>query len=235
MKDRFIPYIQMKCHMHWNTCYLHAIRLHSGPVFNSIEAGWHVYPAYHGGSTETQLFVYSTADSYVTVDCYNTKCGFVQVHRTITPGMILPKVSDYDGTQEEITISMYKAYSTGHWWLGYEDSNGYVPVRYWPNSLFNSLANYTDKIEWGGETASYDYPRVTYAPMGSGRFPSEGYKKAAYMRNMKVIDSSMQFVDAPSNLIPYTPAPQCYELGNNPADVATIGPHFYFGGPGSTC
>ncbi|XP_068651607.1 protein neprosin-like [Aristolochia californica] len=209
--------------------------VNSGPVLNTIEAGWHVYPAYYGGSTEVRLFVYFTADNYVTIDCYNVKCGFVQVHPRITPGMILPKVSTKDGTQEEITISVYKANNPRHWWLGYEDSNGYVSVGYWPENLFNSLANHANRIEWGGETVSYVKPGVTYPPMGSGRFPSEGYKKAAYMSNMKVIDSSMQFVDAPSNLIPNKPTPRCYELGDNPADVPTIGPHFYFGGPGGTC
>ncbi|XP_068640718.1 protein neprosin-like [Aristolochia californica] len=209
--------------------------VNSGPVRNTIEAGWHVYPAYHGGSTETRLFIYSTADNYATVDCYNVKCGFVQVHPRITPGMILPKVSTKDGTQEEITISVYKANNPRHWWLGYEDSNGYVSVGYWPENLFNSLVNYANRITWGGETASLVKPGVTYAPMGSARFPSEGYRKAAYMRNMKVIDSSMQYVDAPSNLIPSTPTPQCYQLGDNAADVPTLGPHFYFGGPGGTC
>ncbi|XP_068640081.1 protein neprosin-like [Aristolochia californica] len=207
----------------------------SGPVFNSIEAGWHVYPAFHGGSTETYLFVFFTGNNYGPGSCYNAMCGFIQVDRKITPGMILPKVSAYDGTQEEITISVYKEVTSGDWWFGYEDSNGYVSVGYWPNSLFNSLANYANKIDWGGETDSDVYPGVTYAPMGSGRFPSEGYKKAAYMSNMKVVDSSMQFVDASSNLISDAETPQCYQLGDNPVDVPTIGPHFYFGGPGGTC
>ncbi|XP_068653051.1 protein neprosin-like [Aristolochia californica] len=135
--------------------------INGGPVFNSIEAGWHVYPAYYRGSTEVRLFVYFTADNYGTVDCYNAKCGFVQVHPKIFPGMILPKVSNYDGTQEEITISVYRDVTSRDWWFGYEDSNGYVPVGYWPNSLFNSLANYADRIEWGGETDSnYDAGRL---------------------------------------------------------------------------
>ncbi|XP_068639917.1 protein neprosin-like [Aristolochia californica] len=203
-------------------------------VEDSIEAGWHVYPAFHRGSTETRLFVFFAANDYGKGSCYNTKCGFVQVHRTITPGMILA-ASTYDGTQEEITLSVYKNDTSGDWWLGYEDSNGYVSVGYWPENLFNTLAKDANRIDWGEETDSFVKPGVTYGPMGSGRFPSEGYKKAAYMRNMKVIDSSMQFVDAPSNLMPYTPTPQCYELGDNPADVAMIGPHFYFGGPGGTC
>ncbi|KAG9441315.1 hypothetical protein H6P81_017169 [Aristolochia fimbriata] len=202
---------------------------------DTVEVGWHVYPAFHRGSTTTRLFVFFTGNSYGPGSCYNSRCGFVQVHNKITPGMTLPKVSKYGGTQENITISAYKNDTSGDWWVGYEDSNGYAPVGYWPKKLFKNLDKEANRIVWGGETDSYVSSGTTYAPMGSGHFASEGYRKAAYMSNMKIKDSSGKFVDAPSNLDSQTPMPNCYKLGDNSADVATVGQHFYFGGPGGTC
>ncbi|XP_068651609.1 protein neprosin-like [Aristolochia californica] len=203
-----------------------------GPVLYTVEVGWYIHHVTEAAMKLASSF--SLQRMITDPEAVITLGGFVQVDRKITPGMILPKVSTYDGTQEEITIFVYKNDTSGDRWLRYEDGNGYVPVGYWPNILFNSLAKDSNRITWGGETTSFVVPHTTYVPMGSGSFPAEGYKKAAYMSNMKVIDSNMQFIKAPSNLIPITPTPHCYKLGNNAGDVATIGQHFYFGGLGGT-
>ncbi|PON47835.1 hypothetical protein PanWU01x14_241450 [Parasponia andersonii] len=67
--------------------------------------------------------------------------------------------------------------------------------------------------------------------MGSGHFPSEGYNKADFFRNIQYVDDASVFKD-PEKLIPYASKPLCYvfEVGE---DTSTDkGTFFYFGGPG---
>ncbi|XP_068647646.1 protein neprosin-like [Aristolochia californica] len=204
----------------------------NGPYqeINTIEVGWQVYPNMYG-NTATHLFIYWTADGYQTTGCYNLKCsGFVQVDPNIFPEMILP-TSTTGGAQVEIRLTVIKDSASGNWWLSYEEASvGQVWVGYWPASLFTYLAQSADRIDWGGEITG----TASYPPMGSGGFPSEGYGKAAYARNIQYVDNSDAFVDVPSPLIIDETKKSCYLLQDDGYDP-TFGRYFFFGGPALVC
>jgi hypothetical protein len=85
------------------------------------------------------------------------------------------------------------------------------------------------EVHWGGEIVNSKYPRATSTQMGSGHFPDEGFKKAAYFRNIGVFDVDENESSMPQ--ITYlVENPNCYTImsGNNPE----WGDHFYYGGPG---
>ncbi|KAL3722731.1 hypothetical protein ACJRO7_035011 [Eucalyptus globulus] len=67
--------------------------------------------------------------------------------------------------------------------------------------------------------------------MGSGSFPSEGYGKAAFFRNLKMIAYESIERD-PENLQPYVTRPECYDLKLIEDRSSSNGVHFFFGGPG---
>ncbi len=59
---------------------------------------------------------------------------------------------------------------------------------YWPRSLFHSLKDTADAIDWGGEVIvhSGNSPHM-HTNMGSGEASYLGYKKAAYQRNLQYV------------------------------------------------
>ena len=93
------------------------------------------------------------------------------------------------------------------------------------------MASGSNVINWGGEIIN-DSPEGhhTQTQMGSGHFPSEGYGKASYFRNIQYKDRAGDFKD-PEQLITYVTKPKCYDLqvGDKSSDSGTF---FYFGGPG---
>ncbi|XP_068655252.1 protein neprosin-like [Aristolochia californica] len=206
-----------------------------GQNLNTIEAGWNVYPGLYGDSA-THLFVYWTADNYKKTGCYNLKCaGFVQVSRTITPGMRLPKISKSGGTQEDISLRVFWDEGTKRWWLGYHEtqSSTFINVGYWPGSLFKALVRFSNRIDWGGEVVGDT--TGTYPPMGSGRFPAEGFRKAAYFKQIKYIDRNLTLRNAPNNIAKLQTRPKCYKIEDKGTGSAQFGRYFFFGGPGGRC
>ncbi|KAG9440843.1 hypothetical protein H6P81_021008 [Aristolochia fimbriata] len=195
----------------------------AGQNLNTIEAGWNVYPGIYGDSA-THLFVYWTADNYKKTGCYNLKCaGFVQVSRTVTPGMKLPKISKYNGTQEDITLYVFLDQRTKNWWLLYREtgSSAFVNVGYWPASLFKALKTSANRIDWGGEVVG-DTTR-TFPQMGSGRFPSQGYRKAAYMKLIKYVDRTSTLRNIPGNIGKTQSRPNCYKIEDKGTGSAQFG------------
>ncbi|CAN1217939.1 hypothetical protein LINPERPRIM_LOCUS1183 [Linum perenne] len=66
--------------------------------------------------------------------------------------------------------------------------------------------------------------------MGSGHFASEGFRKAAFIRNMEYVDQDGVVKDA-HDLYPYASRPECYSVAMQDwNDWFRI--HFYYGGPG---
>nr|XP_011463714.1 PREDICTED: uncharacterized protein LOC105351387 [Fragaria vesca subsp. vesca] len=188
---------------------------------------------------QTRFFIFWTAHGYKD-GCYNLQCpGFVQVNRKFALGLPIKPVSTYNGKQVEIFISIYKVnkfinvqhQSTGQWWrLTLQDQ----ALGYWPDKILPSLRGSLDTISWGGEIfnseAEGHHTSLTSTQMGSGHFPSEGYGKASYFRNIQYLASSGKFVDA-QGLINYVTKPPCYNLiMNNKAPG--FGTHFYYGGSG---
>ncbi|KAJ0735536.1 putative neprosin [Helianthus annuus] len=194
---------------------------------NSIEAGWQVSPDLYGDNN-TRLFIYWTSDAYQATGCYNLLCsGFIQTNNEIALGGSISPISQFDGSQYDITILIWKDPDEGNWWMQF--GNGKV-LGYWPATLFSYLTESASLIEWGGEvvnTASDGQHTTTQ--MGSGQFPQEGFSKASYFRNIQIVDESNSLRD-PKDLSTFSEQPNCYDVktGIN----GNWGSHFYYGGPG---
>ena len=99
---------------------------------------------------------------------------------------------------------------------------------YWPSSIFSFLADSASNIIWGGEVYTHDAGQ-TSTQMGSGHFPEEGLGRAAYIKNIQVIDSSNN-IKSPNGVHLIAKQPNCYNVqSSNNSDWGT---YIYFGGAG---
>ncbi|XP_015692917.2 uncharacterized protein LOC102704524 [Oryza brachyantha] len=194
---------------------------------NTIEAGWQVSPQLYGDNNP-RFFTYWTNDAYQETGCYNLHCsGFVQTNSRIAMGAAISPISSFAGRQFDITLLIWKDPKQGHWWL--QLGSGAL-VGYWPSFLFTHLGARADMAQFGGEVVN-TRPSGAHTPtqMGSGRFPADGYARAAYFRNV-------QLVDWDNNLIPAAALrlladhPSCYDIAGGQG--AAWGTYFYYGGPG---
>ncbi|XP_019418632.1 PREDICTED: uncharacterized protein LOC109329423 [Lupinus angustifolius] len=195
---------------------------------NTIEVGWQVYPQRYG-SYNPRLFGYWTRDAYQTTGCYNTQCpGFVQTNKRITLGAAIKPISSYNGKQFEIDLLVSKDPNIGDWWLIYGSG---IQIGYWPSSLFTGLESHAERLQFGGEIVNSGVNEHTTTQMGSGHFAEEGFGKAAYFKNLNLVNSFNEFIPIPvTNLELIVDHPNCYNLSllsNN-----DFGTHFYYGGPG---
>ncbi|XP_062228727.1 protein neprosin-like [Phragmites australis] len=198
-----------------------------GNDLNTIEAGWQVSPELYGDSNP-RFFTYWTTDAYQETGCYNHNCrGFVQTTNKIAIGASITPESVYNGRQFDITLMIWKDPKHGHWWL--ELGPGLV-VGYWPSYLFTHLARHANMVQFGGEIVNTQPSGShTATQMGSGHFPSEGFDRAAYFRNLQVVDWDNNLIPA-ANLKLLADHPGCYDIhgGSN----GYWGSYFYYGGPG---
>ena len=159
-------------------------------VRQTIEAGWQEYQGILGDWIP-HLFVYYTTNGYRWDDDdqggYNTDVdGWVQVDNLIFPGSSFTPLSTVGGDQREIDIQ-YRLFKD-NWWLRCQGRwVGYYPKHLFMGngSSFDNLADHAERVEFYGEVASFD-AAVTPTDMGSGHFADEGWKQAAYIRNMRV-------------------------------------------------
>ncbi|XP_050365690.1 uncharacterized protein LOC126784254 [Argentina anserina] len=209
------------------------IWLRNGPGndFESVESGWMVNPKLYGDSA-TRLFVYWTVDSYKSTGCFDLTCsGFVQTNKDIALGMPLGPVSSEAGPQYQTTFSINKDVNTGNWWLRLGQN---VAVGYWPPGLFSYMKQGpATLVEWGGEVYSSKVKNNrphTATAMGSGNFASglDGY--ACYVKQVRIVDYSMQ-LKYPEWVGSFVDEGNCYSAQNYAQSLA-YEPTFYFGGPG---
>ncbi|XP_020258156.1 uncharacterized protein LOC109834522 [Asparagus officinalis] len=200
-----------------------------GPVgdFNSIVAGWHVYPLLYN-DTDTHFFTYWTADGYRATGCYNLQCeGFVPRVTTPSklPGFKIYPVSEYNGFQVVVKVKIYKDEKTENWWLYVDDS----PIGYWPKTLFKSLSESAQEINWGG---SVDFGDDEESPlMGSGHFPEEGESRAAAIQNIRFVNKHGELYNLTrAGVRSYVDRSDCYRVGEFFSEEK--GFKFYFGGLG---
>uniref|UniRef100_A0ACD5XGZ5 Uncharacterized protein n=1 Tax=Avena sativa TaxID=4498 RepID=A0ACD5XGZ5_AVESA len=204
------------------------IQIDNGPKdqIDSIVFCYSVAPGLGGDRFDRFHIVWN--DGVRNMSCVDLNCpGFVQVSRTIGLGGRVQLVSVYNGPQYVINILVFKDPKTNNWWLAYGEEN--TLIGYWPSSLFPRLKDKGDFSFWGGyvygPTASSDSPQI-----GSGHFASEGYGKAAFMRNIQIVDNNNKLVTpnkykvliGTSDLTKYTV--DGYEVDKN-------GMHMYYGGP----
>ncbi|OAY74001.1 hypothetical protein ACMD2_21520, partial [Ananas comosus] len=204
--------------------------------FNAIQAGWQVNPAlYH--DYDVHFFIYWTADGYESTGCYDLLCkGFVVDNSAkLKPGYIITPVSEYNGPQYYFTLRIQKNLETGDWWLYRDDGDDAGPLGYWPKSLFTTLADNASDVEWGGYVRSLKDD--INPPMGSGHFSSEGEGKAAYIKNIKVVNSIGDIYTVIEDMVTsYVDRQDCYSVsdfkGSNGSGGGDGYGYFLFGGPG---
>ncbi|XP_051178613.1 protein neprosin [Lolium perenne] len=203
-----------------------------GNDLNTIEAGWQVSPELYGDNSP-RFFTYWTNDAYQETGCYNLHCaGFVQTNSRVAIGAAISPVSAYGGHQFDITLLIWKDPKQGHWWLQLGPSGALVG--YWPSSLFTHLGSRgrggADMVQFGGEAVN-TRPSGSHTPtqMGSGRFPGEGYGRAAYFRNVQVVDWDNNLIPA-AGLRLLADHPGCYDIAGGQG--GEWGSYFYYGGPG---
>ncbi|KAJ4840186.1 hypothetical protein Tsubulata_002934 [Turnera subulata] len=180
------------------------------------------------GDNYPRFFTYWTSDAYQATGCYNLLCsGFVQTNNKIAIGAAISPRSSYNGRQFDIGIMVWKDPKHGHWWL--EFGSGLL-VGYWPSYLFSHLRGHASMVQFGGEIVnSRSRGYHTSTQMGSGHFAGEGFGKAAYFRNLQVVDWD-------NNLLPLTNLhlladhSNCYDIRQGRNNV--WGTYFYYGGPG---
>lgn len=156
----------------------------------SVEAGWTVDRGLNG-DLNPHLFIFYTTNNYAFeadyVGGYNQQYkGWVQVHKSYFPGMLLSPVSVINGAQVELGIK-YQLYEN-NWWFAikFHATDPWAYIGYYPASLYNGgLANAADSIGFGGEIYSgLANPCNTTDQMGSGIQADGGYAFAAYQRNL---------------------------------------------------
>lgn len=103
-------------------------------------------------------------------------------------------------------------------------------VGYWPSSLFTHLRDSASIIEWGGEILDFkDDGRHTTTRMGGGYFGQEGLTKAAYFKNLEIVDEHNIWRRNEGGHTIMTQE-SCYNIQSAYHD--TWGNFFYYGGPG---
>lgn len=207
----------------------------SGSGRQTVEGGWQVAWRKYD-TTNPHLFIYSTSANYASGSgCYNLDCAaFVQINNSWVIGGQLGPVSTMNGTQ--YIFRMQWQYYEGNWWLflkgrgaadpGVED---YYAIGYYPEEHFDGgqMTHYATKIDYGGEVSSLLGDNKT-GEMGSGKFASEGWKRAAYQRTIYYIDTS--HVSHWANLSKVNNTPSCYTADVHNLTGGTWATYLYFGG-----
>ncbi|MFI5091454.1 MAG: neprosin family prolyl endopeptidase, partial [Terriglobales bacterium] len=197
----------------------------------TVEAGWQVSRQLYGDSI-AHLFIYSTSGAYNSgTGCYNLDCSrFVQTNSTVVIGGSFTSYSSVGGPQYDITVLVYRDPASQNWWLKLNNTW----VGYYPNSLFNDtgLANFSDKIDFGGEIVNDAVGGVhTSTQMGSGHFPGEGWQHAAYIKRIQYWDTAGNGYNA-GGLTPDVTDNSFYDLALSSSTDTNWSTYFYFGGPG---
>ena len=108
-------------------------------------------------------------------------------------------------------------------------------VGYWPKEIIPRLVDGATFVSWGGEVYS---PLTMLSPaMGGGHFPEEGFGKAAYIMQIKVVrdDNNSTKFDDPADyaLRIWANQPHCYNAQNGVQEAGGWGYYVFYGGPGN--
>ncbi|XP_077214062.1 protein neprosin-like [Tasmannia lanceolata] len=173
------------------------------------------------------------ANGFHNTGCDDVLCpGFVQVSKSLPLGMVLKTSSEYNGTQIDDDFTVFKDPESKDWWLLLGPNRR---IGYWPKNLFHSeFADYAKTVQWGGEV--FNAGTEAWPPMGSGRFPDEGYTKASYIGNIQLIDRDGKYRELhDEEVITYVESRNCYSV-MGPLEVPPVGGYYIlFGGPGGKC
>ncbi|KAL6846052.1 hypothetical protein ACP4OV_023500 [Aristida adscensionis] len=198
--------------------------------FNCIEAGFEVFPDLYNDS-DVHFFTYWTRDGFESTGCYNLRCpGFVPASgAALVPGQAVTPASTYGGEDRFITINLHMDPNTGDWVLYRDELNTPSLLGHFPKELFSKLNGGGGDVGWFG----FVHYRKTESspPMGSGHFPAEGARKAAYFKNIQLFDSKANAYDPkPSELTRVFTRQDCYNVSEL-FHAKDDGVMFYYGGP----
>jgi len=211
----------------------------AGNALQTVEGGWTKYPTALKKKPHSVLFIFWSTQNYAN-GCYNLECaGFVQTDNTWELGGEFPGYSVVNGVQRWFTMEWYlvpNSQGQRNWWLLLKRDDQPVMrwIGYYPESVFTvngvkgQMVQNAQRIVYGGETTS---STNSLPPMGSGRFPNQGWKRAAFHSNIKYTDTNRNVVNA--NLTTNQQSQNCYLVATPPVpQVAAWGTYFFFGGPG---
>ncbi|MDH6130680.1 hypothetical protein P3T37_000047 [Kitasatospora sp. MAA4] len=184
-----------------NSHSLQELALQSADHNSTVEIGWTVDLGLNG-DTRPHLFVYHWVNG--AESCYNA-CGFVQVSRTVKPGMAVRT-----GSTAEFTIENLG----GDWWVFYDDH----AVGYFPGSLWSGSYTRAQVVTAFGEVAHAT--GATCEDMGNGRPGSSA--RSGWIGDYQLHGSK----DRPALTVTAT-SPALYSAGH------TTPTSFHLGGPGS--
>uniref|UniRef100_A0ACD5YK80 Uncharacterized protein n=1 Tax=Avena sativa TaxID=4498 RepID=A0ACD5YK80_AVESA len=192
----------------------------------AIGAGSIVWPSFRGDTFARFHISWMDRTHSGRVQCYDHECpGFVQVGNIGLGGRILP-VSIYNGPQYQINVLLFKDPKSKDWWL----ATGNTLIGYWPSQLFTILKDKAVSAFWGGQVAG---PTVqeNFPEMGSGHPASEGYGKAAFMGDIKIVDRNNKYAKPDFHKsFAATSKKKCYSVDSFGQDERGL--HVYYGGAG---
>lgn len=206
----------------------------SGGNTQTVEGGWIVYEQKFN-TKNAVLFIFYTADNYVSQKCWNHDCpAFVQTNNNWFLGGPWNHYSVSGGAQWgfEMQWKLYK----GNWWLFLKGPGSYEAVGYYPTKIFNGgqLSKNAEIVEYGGEVTRFD-PSHNWPQMGSGALPSAGWTRAAFQRSIFYIPKDESggvgvWTDLSTVVEGST---RCWDIAYTPSSKGgSWGSYFYFGGPG---
>lgn len=205
----------------------------SGSSKQTIEGGWQQYRDLYGDWVP-HLFVFYTTNGYTSSGDnkggYNRDVdGWVQYSNVVYPEAISSPNSTRGGAQYIMQIK-YQLYK-GNWWFR---CNGRW-IGYYPASLFNSsgLRNKAEKVAFYGEVVDSGKDSIsTWTDMGSGYWPSYGWKWSAYMRNLRYQSSKGGAMSRYSGTT-WESDPGEYGIDEHFSNTGTWKSYCWLGGPGS--
>ncbi|KAI9085550.1 hypothetical protein K1719_032393 [Acacia pycnantha] len=183
---------------------------------NTIEAGWQVNPQLYGDNT-TRLFTYWTDDNGKTTGCYDLLCsGFVQHDAGVAVGASITPLSIYGNQSAQAAMKRSGRESDRILAFG---------------SVLSTLLQCNGGRVGGEVINTRSNGQNTATQMGSGHFPAEGYGKASFFANIKIVNDKNQMV-SPNNTLTSIDRPNCYDIKPDYSDDPEWASYFFFGGPG---
>jgi hypothetical protein len=205
----------------------------SGSGKQTIEAGWQQFRDLYGDWVP-HLFVFYTTNGYTesgdNKGGYNRDVdGWVQYSSVVYPEAISSPNSTRGGAQYIMQIK-YQLYQ-GNWWFR---CNGRW-IGYYPASLFSSsgLRNRAEKVAFYGEIVDSGKDSIsTWTDMGSGYWPSFGWKWSAYMSNLRYQSSPAGGMSRYSGTA-WQSDPGEYGIEEHFGNTGSWKSYCWIGGPGS--
>ncbi|ESQ55633.1 hypothetical protein EUTSA_v10027151mg [Eutrema salsugineum] len=198
-------------------------------VISSIQFGWAVHTGLYPDD-RPRLTTYFVSDRQKN-GCYNTLCrgGFVQVHKTIYPGMVYDKVSVLGKRQYSVHLLVGQDSRTKNWLL----MTRTTLIGYWPHQIYSAQG--PTQAYFGGYAGGLTGD-ISPA-MGAGNFVIQaGFRKnySCFMKQLKLFYGN-KLEDIDSNAFgEYVDSPNCYDVWFRKFEVGN-GELLTFGGPGGAC